>query len=104
MPVACCYICRASFGAPQTLNRHIKEVHNTENILTVNCSQCDYVGKQRNLLNHIRSAHGEKKICKMCDKPFHDKATLNRHIKNKHNFETFVCPVCNATFSRKEFT
>ena len=74
MPVACCYICGASFGAPQTLNRHIKEVHNTENILTVNCSQCDYVGKQRNLLNHISRVHGEKKICEMCDKPFHDKA------------------------------
>ena len=59
MPVACCYICGASFGAPQTLNRHIKEVHNTENILTVNCSQCDYVGNsdKSNLKRHKKKRH-----------------------------------------------
>ena len=52
MPVAYCFICGESFGAQKSLNRHIKEVHNTENVLKGNCSQCDYVGKQRNCIKN----------------------------------------------------
>ena len=51
----------------------------------------------------VRRVHGDKKICEMCDRPFHDKATLNRHIKNKHDFEAYLCPVCNASYSSKEY-
>ena len=38
----------------------------------------------------------------MCDKPFFDKATLNRHIRVKHDFsEVHICPVCNKSYSRE---
>ena len=103
MPVACCFLCGASFGVSASLNRHLKEVHNHEIVQKEKCSQCEYVGKHQNLLNHISIVHGEKFNCDMCDKPFQGKANLNRHIKNKHDFKVYLCPVCNASYSRKEY-
>ena len=65
MPVAYCFLCVASFGVSSSLNPHLKEVHNQENVQKEKCSQCDYVGKHRNLY-----FHGEKFSCEMCDKSF----------------------------------
>ena len=70
MPVACCFLCGESFGVSSSLNRHLKEVHNHENVQKEKCSQCEYVGKHRNLMNHISIVHGEKLNCEMCDKLF----------------------------------
>ena len=70
MPVACCFLCGASFGVSASLNRHLKEVHNHEIVQKEKCSQCEYVGKHRNLLNHISIVHGDKFNCEMCDKSF----------------------------------
>ena len=47
MPVACCFLCGESFGVSSSLNRHLKEVHNHENVQKEKCSQCEYVGKHR---------------------------------------------------------
>ena len=49
MPVASCFLCGASFGVSTSLNRHLKEVHNHENVQKEKCFQCEYVGKHRNL-------------------------------------------------------
>ena len=43
MPVACCFLCGASFGVSTSLNRHLKEVHNHEIVQKEKCSQCEYV-------------------------------------------------------------
>ena len=48
MPVVCCFLCGESFGVSANLNRHLKEVHNQENVQKEKCSQCEYVGKHRN--------------------------------------------------------
>ena len=80
----------------------MKEVHNRKSLPIENCDMCDYVGIWPNVIKHKKNFHGNKVICGMCDKPFFDKATLNRHIRVKHDFsEVHICPVCNKSYSRE---
>ena len=49
---------------------------------------------------HIKTVHQQKKYfrCKLCDKSFKHKISLNNHIKNVHDkamiYTTYVCKLC----------
>ena len=63
------------------LRRHVKEQHNKNNDVTVNCPTCNKVIRNKRLLaQHIRSVHCElKHKCTLCDKAF--KSPKNLKVK-----------------------
>ena len=38
-------------------------------------------------------------VCKLCEKTFEDKITLNDHVKQEHK-KQLECKVCNETFQQ----
>ena len=59
---------------------------------------------QQILESHIRNIHGFDRRyfkCDSCEKVFHWKGRLNRHVKEVHNKAEFKCESCEKSFSRK---
>ena len=107
-----CDQCGYSAKSSRSLNLHIGQKHNSENlsesdglpkIYKKKCSHCDYEGRKDHLELHIdkkHPEHGEKNfLCDKCDKSFIFQSSFEYHVKNScKNSED--CEIINA--KRKE--
>ena len=51
------------------------------------CHQCDYMSKEnRNLVQHIKSKHGEVKKCEHCDHEANTELLLKKHISTMKKY------------------
>ena len=81
-----CNICDASFYSKQSLNNHIKFVH--EGKKPFKCNVCDASFSYKNHLNgHIESVHERKKPfkCSICDYRSSQKNNMKLHISRVHD-------------------
>ncbi|CAH1778244.1 unnamed protein product [Owenia fusiformis] len=110
-----CEICHKMFHRRSNLNRHIRLTHSTSsrivprsgialrNVLasvnfihlddnTIQCPECFTVCGSRSLAKshyisfHTRRGPPHRAKCPICDKEFHSKPALNRHLRNIHGW------------------
>ena len=79
-----CHKCNENFADLDNLNWHQNTVHcNNDQLDNRNNQQC------------------WDNICHICDKFFHKKAYLQKHIKNVHKVtEIYVCDICDQTYDK----
>ncbi|CAH0747359.1 unnamed protein product [Diatraea saccharalis] len=97
-----CVVCDRKFKRLVLLKRHEKVIHS--NIPQLACPNCpatflsieELVAHQSRHVRHSERNHA----CHMCDKKFHEKATLQRHIDLIHEKKpTFRCEYCPEQFT-----
>ena len=103
-----CTHCEKCYTRKENLTRHTEEEHTTQNKIPAhrNWFKCDFVtlsglkcgheSDKRNKARHIRAKHSgkfaEKKIptCTHCEKTFHCKSNVNKHVRRFHQPETII--------------
>ena len=98
-----CKFCHQMFSTKQTLDNHIKAIH--ENVKSYFCENCGkaYCDKS-SLRSHIKDKHKDLKPhkCNSCDKAFNRKHTLKQHVKIIHEkARDHLCENCSKSFSTK---
>ena len=90
------------------LEKYNRKMKNTESPLknkSFRCDKCDKVFHFRHSLNrHLNSEHREilNYPCEKCERKFHDKQDLDEHVKLAHKISAdFDCDVCGKKFSSK---
>ncbi|ODM97079.1 putative zinc finger protein [Orchesella cincta] len=124
-PKVSCEVCGSQYMTPYALSTHMKE-HNKEGY---HCEFCDkYYGTKARYDDHMRTHAEERKfacelcvftcktagvlsrhrlthtkpfVCKVCDRSFSRKFTLNAHM-NMHTGASFVCHICGYEFSNRK--
>ena len=111
-----CTICRKVFGAKQTLERHLINVHK------VGLDESKKMAFLQKPTNNDAKEFDEKKrpfCCSICDKAFAAKQTLQRHVASIHkqdyyltanhgekaalfDFEKLECKTCDGSFATKD--
>ena len=89
------------------LKSHIAQVHEQKS--KIKCEICDKMigGNKQHLVIHMKKVHSntleEEYKCAHCDKMFHTKEKLIRHIQYLHEtiIITNVCNLCNKRFQSK---
>ncbi|XP_021961864.1 zinc finger protein 345 isoform X2 [Folsomia candida] len=122
-----CAKCDRSFALEQNFERHVK-FHELDGIKPIVCDvcdcrfkdeetrdthkathipkyQCDHCGKRcqskQMLARHVRSHTREMaEKCSICDAPFRDKPTVQRHIARDHSNTppSHICHICGKAF------
>ena len=99
-----CSICSAPFATPDTLQQHIKYVHEKCE-KTFLCEKCDHSYKSNSdLQRHIRFVHeGIKDFrCGQCDYFASNQQNLSQHIKSVHEGKRdHKCTQCDSAFHQR---
>ncbi|CAL1530104.1 unnamed protein product [Lymnaea stagnalis] len=66
------------------------------------CPHCKAEFSSSTLRQHLSQIHGHDMPfqCTLCGKGFYSVSGLNHH-KRKHAGQTFLCPICDTTFTQK---
>ena len=107
-----CDKCSESFTTKDTLNKHVRKIHNKENIFY--CEPCKKSFMQsQNLKKHVKIVHeGLKEFkCDYCNKRFGYKSHMKDHIVRLHSKEipidklkdfsvrNYPCNICEKIFT-----
>jgi len=88
-----CDKCDKEFANLDSLNKHIKFIHEG---VKLKCELCSYEStKPYNLKIHRQRMHEEKVICDRCEKEFSNVYSLNKHIKFIHEGIKSKCDLCD---------
>ena len=91
-----CTQCEKRYNRNFNLTRHIEEKHTLDKAYThqnrFKCDFCDYISDKRHKARHFRAKHNgnthkkrqEKPACAQCDREFHCKSNLNKHMGRFH--------------------
>jgi len=92
-----CDLCITSFETLEKLQKHLGQYHN------IKCAQCDYIAKNRSLIQkHINAVHNPiESKCKVCNETFTNTNLLKAHTKYSHR-EASTCELCGDTFKNIE--
>ena len=67
------------------------------------CEECNkHFSSKSKLKEHFRNVHKDPEECEICAKWFSSKKAKARHMKRSHDQETFMCPYCPKSFTRKD--
>ena len=101
-----CQICDVKFASKQNMERHVLEKHgNTDPEKCLQCSKT--FTRKDSLELHIKNVHDKslKSLkCEKCDKTFNKMSNLDRHRRDVHMKEKwFRCPkdTCPEEFAQK---
>lgn len=123
-----CIVCDGKYSCETLLKKHLHFAHRP--YVGVQCSECDYVGRDSRTLQRHNSVHHmkrEKKKCPRCGESCYsmsghlarcrvhehhkcshcDHVSLNviairKHIRHNHtNKDLFVCPICSKSIKSK---
>ena len=86
------------------LRIHSKKVHN-KTIYQEVCKICDRkFAEKQTLQKHISTFHGEMPYsCENCDASFANKNKLNRHLASVHEEKKpYVCKICDTIYAEKQ--
>uniref|UniRef100_A0A182Q7W6 Transcription factor grauzone n=1 Tax=Anopheles farauti TaxID=69004 RepID=A0A182Q7W6_9DIPT len=100
-----CDVCGKEFRTKQAMERHINEHMGVDVVQKVQCNICDrwFHGKY-NLRKHVRFMHLEGGQVFRCDQCAHESPNsraLLDHKKRVHVVERFECELCGKRFKRK---
>ncbi|XP_053674581.1 transcription factor grauzone-like [Anopheles nili] len=100
-----CDVCGKEFRTKQAMERHINEHMGVEVVQKVQCHVCQrwFHGKY-NLRKHIRFMHiegGKVFACDLCSHESPNSRALLDHKKRVHVVERFECELCGKRFKRK---
>ena len=99
-----CNPCGLAFTMLDDFQRHLKEKHNQDQLLSdcYACSLCDNLFTSvSNLEFHLRCFHGESAACRCldCDHIFRSESDLSIHIKDHHRTnQSLRCQRCEQNF------
>ena len=72
---------------------------------TVGCQNCDLqFPSMKKLRVHSKKVHNKtiyKEVCKICDRKFTEKQSLQKHISTFHGDMPYSCDNCDAAFANK---
>ena len=90
-----CNTCEYKTKIKLNLSKHVRNVHTVNSVKRLECSDCDYVG--RNLKLHVINTHGERiHKCEKCDYVAKSKYRLKDHVDKVHTEkEMFACHICD---------
>ena len=95
--IACTFPdCNQMFKQPQTLQNHIRKVHEKEKSLCVNCGETVSHLYQHKLTCCPDEKTLEERTCSICRKSYSNKAQRELHEQMVHG-KAKVCPVCGKT-------
>ena len=110
-----CLNCKSTFKRAFDLRRHNKSMHGgiSRTVLEVaedivvdeqsqtwyECTNCDFVGNQKNMKKHKDTEHPNLIQCKECGNSFPNIKSLDNHIKLEHNIEPFPCEICGLVLA-----
>lgn len=90
-----CEICGKPFANDQSLNDHVRKMH--ERVQMFACDQCEYKAVLKDCVQqHILAKHDRVEFnCDQCDKKYFYDSLLKRHKKSVHEGSRFMCDSCN---------
>lgn len=93
-----CSVCGKQFYSGSQVNQHIRSAH-TNVVRPLKCSRCykTFVTDER--LQAHEEQHNQRFNCKICDKSFSSKKTLNSH-SFLHKEKRYQCRYCDMCFVR----
>ena len=98
-----CPECGTKNSSKHSLNYHIRMTHCKH----LKCRICDKLFSRKTTLNIHMNIHTGKKpfACHLCNACFADPSNLNQHKKrhNNNSFKRYECPHCLKTFSRNYY-
>ena len=99
-----CETCKKNFSVSSNLRRHIKRVHQSENVVVkgISCEMCEYKCRDNYQLKvHMRSHTKEKPFnCNKCDFRSSKKEDCKRHMSSCKG-PKYKCNNCQATFKSR---
>uniref|UniRef100_A0A182TFW1 Transcription factor grauzone n=1 Tax=Anopheles melas TaxID=34690 RepID=A0A182TFW1_9DIPT len=100
-----CDVCGKEFRTKQAMERHINEHMGVDVVQKVQCNVCQrwFHGKY-NLRKHVRFMHlegGQVFRCDLCPHESPNSRALLDHKKRVHVVERFACELCGKRFKRK---
>uniref|UniRef100_A0A182JY47 Transcription factor grauzone n=1 Tax=Anopheles christyi TaxID=43041 RepID=A0A182JY47_9DIPT len=100
-----CDVCGKEFRTKQAMERHINEHMGVDVVQKVQCNVCQrwFHGKY-NLRKHVRFMHiegGQVFRCDLCPHQSPNSRALLDHKKRVHVVERFECELCGKRFKRK---
>ena len=99
-----CGICAKRFFNNFNLRSHLKQMHETNELVRLKCELCDNTfGSRGSLKSHFNSNHSRstENQCNICDKYLDTKSHLKRHIDSVHKVleGSISCDKCNKSFT-----
>ena len=102
-----CNDCGKLFNSKETLKKHNKLVHGSEDVKKIKCEFCDetFAG-QPDLTEHAKRIHEniddeESVSCEFCEETLL-KSRLNSHLSSVHHVEIEMCAHCDLEFDSPE--
>lgn len=95
-----CHLCPATSSRKDSLQRHIKAVH--EERRNYSCSFCEKkYASVHGLKRHVEAKHPIHS-CDKCEYETHSKHDLEQHVTSHHIADTFDCDDCPRKFRKFE--
>ena len=102
-----CKICYKTLSYFRTLKDHVKEVHMTEKI---QCEICLRWVIPRRMKEHAKNHNEDERTCKICQKIFHHRKEISRHMQNIHSGlykessdeNERTCKICQKIFHHRK--
>ena len=98
-----CHVCSATFTETRSLREHVNCVHETTE--TFDCEICGKTFLTKGRLRRHRYIHqGFRHYCEYCNKGFHLRDNMNKHVEIMHEQrygKRFQCNYCGKAFTVK---